>query len=63
MIWLCEYSPTQKVFHITTLADAIYKNQGGILAGSPPFFLPIGYFATQEEASDCARRFKEKLHG
>jgi hypothetical protein len=63
MIWITEYSPTQKCFHITTLDDAIRHNQGGILAGSPPFYLPIGYFATQESASDYVRRFKEKLHG
>ncbi len=53
-LWVCEYSPDQKAFHVSTLDKALESNAWMMTTGCFSGFIPLGVFKTALEAHWCA---------
>jgi len=58
---IIEYSPTQRCYHKTTVADMLVKNILNIVHKKDAGYVPIGIANTDEEASDIITTFKIKF--
>lgn len=54
-LWVCEYSITQKCFHIDTLEKVLEVNRSMLRSGRVPSYIPLGVFASDEEARKFCR--------
>lgn len=62
MIWVCEYSPKQKAFHIDTLDRILEINRQTAAQGLEPGYL-ILCIASDSEAAHAFAREWEVEHG
>lgn len=53
-IWVCEYSPNQDSFHVTTLDWALDSNVFMMTRMEFSGYIPLGAFRTAPEAHQCA---------
>ena len=57
MIWVCEYSPKQKAFHIDTLDRILEINRQTAAQGLEPGYLILCIAATSEDAHAFAEKW------
>lgn len=62
-LWVCEYSPAQKAFHVTTLAVALGSNRFQMERGNFSGYIILDIFKTQEEAHRDADRWRALIDG
>lgn len=62
MIWVCEYSPKQKSFHVETLERALEMNRQTVAQGVEPGYVMLYVSATSEAAHAFAAKW-EAAHG
>ncbi len=58
MIWVCEYSPKQKSFHVDTLERILEANQQTVAQGLEPGYVILSIAATSEAAHAFAERWE-----
>ena len=59
-IWLCEYSPVQRAFHVDTLEKILADNRATVERGAVPGYIPIGVFLSAENARDFAEQWRQE---
>jgi hypothetical protein len=59
--WVLEWSPTQKCIHIDQLGRVLATNLKTSLRGDAPGYIPLGIFASSEEAHDAASSLEPAL--
>lgn len=57
-VWVCEYSPIQKAFHIDTLIRVLEKNRRALEAGKNPGYVMLHICATDQEALKFAEEWE-----
>lgn len=62
-VFVTEYSPRQKAFHVDVLTDVIWKNRRALLDGQKPDFILLGLFGSSEEAHAFADDWRRRLDG
>lgn len=60
-VWVCEYSPKQKAFHIDTLDRILAANRQTVAQGLAPGYVPLYAATTREDAHDFAAKWAEQL--
>ena len=58
-LWICEYSPAQKCFHVDTLEKSLEINRAMLRCGQVPSYIPLGVFGSSEEAGEFCRAWME----
>lgn len=61
-VWVAEYSPRQKVFHIDTLERVLETNRQTVARGLEPGYVILCIAATSEAAHAFAEKW-EAEHG
>lgn len=61
LTWFCEYSVKQKCFHVETEADCVNSNFRMLERGIECSFIPVGSFATREEAVEFSEKLREEM--
>lgn len=62
MIWVCEYSPRQKAFHIDTMERVLAANRRTAAQGLVPGYVILCVADSSEAAHDFAAKW-EAEHG
>lgn len=62
-LWVCEYSPVQRAFHVTTLSVALGWNRFQMERGNFSGYVILDIFKTQEEARKDAERWRKLTDG
>jgi len=60
MIWVCEYSPEQGVFHVDTLSRILEINRRTLEDGSNPGFIPLHIARTSADAHAFAEQWRRE---
>ena len=60
MIWVAEFSPVQRAFHVDTLERIAEMNRESLERGLITGFVPIFVAETGEEASDFSEQWREE---
>lgn len=61
MRWFCEYSAKQRAFHVAPAEDCVTENCKILRRGGNPSFVPVGLFASREEAISFCTDFRNEL--
>lgn len=56
-VWVCEYSPKQKSFHVDTLERVLETNRQTVAQGLEPGYIPLHVAATSEDAHAFAAKW------
>ncbi len=59
-LWVLEYSPTQKAFHVESLDESIMNNLQNMFTDCLADYGIIGIFKTRDEASKAYFYFKTR---
>ena len=57
-IWICEYLPTQKCFHVDTLQRILEINRAAVENGQNPGFVPLHVTLSSEDAHAFSERWR-----
>ena len=57
-VWVCEYSPKQKSFHVDTLDRILETNRKTAAQGLEPGYIPLYASTSQEDARAFAERWR-----
>lgn len=60
MIWVCEYSPKQRAFHVDTLERVLETNRRTAAGGLVPGYVILCVAATSEDAHAFAEQFERE---
>jgi len=60
MIWIVEYSRTQRVFHVDALGRIMETNRRTIEQGLDPGFIPIYATVTREDAHSFVKQWRRE---
>ena len=60
MIWVCEYSPKQRSFHIDILERVLETNRQTAAQGLVPGYVILCAAATSEDAHAFVERWKDE---
>lgn len=58
MIWVCEYSPKQRAFHVDTLERVLETNRRTAAEGLVPGYVILCAAATSEDAHAYAAKWE-----
>lgn len=59
-LWVCEYSPDQSAFHVTTIEQALESNRFMMEQRSFSGFIPLGIFKSAQDAHRCAEQWERR---
>jgi len=59
-VWVVEWSESQQCFHVDLLDKSLETNTRNYLEGRKTDFVPIGVFATAEEATSYTETMKSQ---
>lgn len=62
MIWVCEYSPKQKSFHVDTLERVLEVNRQTATQGLTPGYVPIYMTTTSADAHAFAEKWSTQFN-
>ena len=61
--YVCEYSPSQRAFHVERLEDAVWGNLRALLDGRPADFIPFAVADSCDEAHRICNTFRDRFRG
>ena len=62
-VWVCEYSPKQRAFHVDTLERVLETNRQTAAQGLEPGYVILHLAETSKDAHDFAEQFERECVG